>query len=289
MSVNLAVTRLSPALGAEVRNFTLPDPVDDATFDAIHSAWLDAGGLLVLRGQHDLQPEAHLAFSRRFGPLFGEDEQLQKTVERYLHPDHPGIYRVSNKVVAGEPIGRARAGDYWHSDVSFRERPAMASVLHGIEIPPIGGDTQFASQHTAYEALSGAMQSLIADLDAVHDFAVRAAVSYRPDVVMSNDFDGENRCLHPVVIRHPKTGRRALFVNPGFTARLQGFDAAESDALLGFLYQHAIRDEFVYRHRWEPGDLVIWDNRSVIHKAVTDYQADRYMHRTTVIAARPVR
>ncbi len=287
--MELTATRLSPALGAEIRNVTLPDPVDDATFEALHSAWLDADGLLVLRGQHTLTPEQHLAFSRRFGPLFGEAEMLQKTVERYLHPKHPGIYRVSNKVVDGEPIGRARAGDYWHSDVSFRERPAMASLLHGIEMPPIGGDTQFASMHAAYDALSPAMQALIAELDAVHDFAVRAAVSYRPEVVVGEDFDGENRCLHPVVIRHPDTGRRALFVNPGFTAALHGFDPAESEALLSFLYRHATRDEFIYRHRWEPGDLVIWDNRSVMHKAVTDYQADRYLHRTTVIAAPPTR
>jgi len=286
--MNLDLARLSPALGAEIRDVDL-GRVDDELFDAIHAAWLDSNGLLVFRGQHHLSAEQHLSFSRRLGPLFGEAEDLQDTVKRYLHPDHPGIYRVSNKMVAGQPLGRARAGDYWHSDVSFRERPAMASLLHAIEIPPLGGDTLFASTCAAHDALSGAMQSLLAPLDAVHDFAVRASLSYRPEVVRNDDFDGQNRCLHPVVIRHPETGRKALFVNPGFTARLEGFDPPESDALLEFLYGHSTRHEFIYRHRWCPGDLVLWDNRCVIRKAVADYVADRYMQRTTVIAARPGR
>jgi len=208
-------------------------------------------------------------------------------VHKYLHPEHPGIYRVSNKVQAGQVLGRARAGDYWHSDVSFREHPALASLLHGIEVPPLGGDTQFASQYAAYEALSDAMKALLDGLHAVHDFAVRASLSYKPDVVENTDFDGRNRALHPVVITHPDSGRKALFVNPGFTASLDGFDAAESDALLQFLFRHCTRDEFIYRHRWQPGDLVVWDNRCVVHRAVTDYTADRYMHRTTVVAGRP--
>ena len=242
-----------------------------------------------MRDQDTLQPEQHLALSRRFGALFGEAETLQDTVKRYLHPDHPGIYRVSNKVQAGEPLGRARAGDYWHSDVSFRERPAMASLLHAIEIPALGGDTLFANTQVAWEALSPAMQRLLEPLDAVHDFAVRASLSYKPDVVIDGDFDGENRCVHPVAIRHPETGRRGLFVNPGFTAALVGFEPPESRALLEFLYAHCTQEEFMFRHRWQPGDLVIWDNRCVIHKAVSDYQTDRYMHRTTVIASRPTR
>ena len=281
------VRDLSPALGAEITGLDVESGLDDAAFEALYAAWVAANGLLVIRDQSHLSIEAHLAFSRRFGPLFGEAEQLQDTVRKYLHPDHPGIYRVSNKVEAGQVLGRARAGDYWHSDVSFRERPAKASILHGIEVPALGGDTQFASMFRAWEALSPAMQALLEDLEAVHDFAVRAALSYRPEVVESQDFHGDNRSLHPVVIRHPDSGRRALFVNPGFTARLDGFSPEESEALLGFLYAHCTRDEFVYRHRWRPGDLLVWDNRCVMHRAITDYTADRYLQRTTVIAERP--
>jgi taurine dioxygenase len=285
MSFN--VIPLSPALGAEVTGLDLGTPLTEQRFEQLRQAWIRHNGLLVVRGQRSLQPEQHLAFSRRFGPLFGEAEHLQDTVKRYLHPQHPGIYRVSNKVVAGQPLGRANAGDYWHSDVSFRERPAMASLLHGIEIPALGGDTLFASTQVAWEALSQPMQALLQPLQAVHDFSLRAALSYRPDMVVDDDFDGENRCVHPVVVRHPDSGRRALFVNPGFTAYLAGFDRAESDALLEFLFAHQTRPEFVYRHRWKAGDLVVWDNRCVVHKAVTDYQADRYMQRTTVVAERP--
>ncbi len=280
---------LAAIAGAEVTGIDVSKPISDEDFAALKKAWLDHNGVLVIRDQ-TLTPEQHLAFSRRFGPLFGEAEQLQDTVKKYLLPGHPGIYRVSNKVEGGMPLGRARAGTYWHSDVSFRKRPAMASILHAIEIPPVGGDTLFASMTAAYEALSPALKAKLDGLRAVHDFAVAAGSSYSPDVIERGDFDGQNRYLHPVVITHPETGRRALFVNPGFAAHLQGFDEAESRALLDFLYRHATRPEFIYRHRWRKNDLLIWDNRCLMHYAIADYdgKGDRYMHRTTVIAERPV-
>ncbi|MCP5151742.1 MAG: TauD/TfdA family dioxygenase [Ectothiorhodospiraceae bacterium] len=283
----MEIRRLSPALGSEVVGVDVTR-VDDAGFAALRAAWLDAGGLLVLRDQR-LSPEQHLAFSRRFGPLFGEAEQLQRSVEPYLLPGHPGVYRVSNKVRDGVPQGRARAGAYWHSDVSFRERPAMASLLHAIELPPRGGDTLFNSMHTAYEALSPALQALLRGLHAVHDFAVADRSSWGQVRISDGDLDGENRCLHPVVITHPETGRKALFVNPGFTSHLDGFSAEESKGLLQLLYRLAIREEFQYRHVWSPRDLLVWDNRSVMHHAVVDYEGvgERYLHRTTTIAARP--
>jgi taurine dioxygenase len=286
--MTLTTHRLSPALGAEVRGLDLSKPLDEDGFQALRRAWLDADGVLVVRDQ-SLTPEQHLALSRRFGPLFGEAEELQDTVKKYLHPDHPGIYRVSNKVEQGKPLGRARAGTYWHSDVSFRERPAMASLLHALEIPAYGGDTLFASMSSAYEALSASMRHLLEPLKALHDFAVAAPRSYAPQHVVSSDFDGQNRSLHPVVITHPETGRRALFVNPGFTAGFDDFSMEESRPLLDYLYRHATGPEHVYRHRWQHGDLLIWDNRCVMHYAIADYDGlgDRHLHRTTVIADRP--
>jgi taurine dioxygenase len=275
--MELQVRRLCPALGAEVVRIDVSQ-IDEATFVALRAAWNDAGGVLVLRDQQ-LTPEQHLAFSRRFGPLFGEDEQLQDTVERFLLPGHPGIYRVSNKVVDGQAQGRARAGTYWHSDVSFRERPAMASLLYAIELPRVGGDTIFASMTRAYESLSAGMQRMLEGLSAVHDFAVRAPLSHDPSTV------------HPVVITQPETGREALFVNPGFVRGLEGFTPEESAPILGYLQAEATRPEHLYRHVWRPRDLVIWDNRCVMHYAVADYEGDgeRYLHRTTVIAERPRR
>jgi taurine dioxygenase len=285
-----AIRRLSPVLGAEISGVDLALPISDAVFHQIRQAWHDHDGLLVIHGQR-LTAEQHLAFSRRFGPLFGEADQFQESVLRYLHPDHPGIFRVSNKVEGGRPLGRARAGNYWHSDVSFREHPAAASLLYAIEIPASGGDTMFANMYRAYETLSEGMQRILDGVRAVHDFAVAAATSgtYRPDQLEDSDFDGRNRCVHPVVIGHPETGRKALFVNPGFTAGLHGFAADESAAVLRFLFDHATRPEVVYRHRWAKNDLVVWDNRCLMHYAVADYDGvgDRYMHRATVIAARP--
>ena len=252
------------------------------------SATFEEHGLVIIRDQ-TLTPEQHLAFSRRFGPLFGEEEQLQNTVKKYLLPGHPGIYRVSNKVRDGQPLGRARAGTYWHSDVSFRKHPAMASILYAIEVPPLGGDTLFANMTAAYDALSPAFKTKLDGLCAVHDFAAAAASSYSPDVVEQGDFDGQNRYLHPVVITHPETGRKALFVNPGFTSQVEGFSQEESRAVLGFLYRHATRPEFTYRHRWRRNDLLIWDNRCLMHYAIADYEGkgERYLHRTTVIAETP--
>ncbi len=285
-------SRLSPQLGAEVTGIDLSRPVGDNAFRDLYQAWLDHHGLLVVRGQK-LDPDAHVALGRRFGPLFGEADHFQDSVKPFLLPGNPAVYRVSNKVKDGVPQGRARAGSFWHSDVCFRRNPAQASLLHAIEIPPAGGDTMFADMHQAYETLSDSMKALIENLDAVHDFAVAAHGSgtYRADQLAAHDFNGRNQCAHPVVIRHPETGRKALYVNPGHTAGLVGFAEEESRAILGFLYAHATQPEFIYRHRWAPGDLVIWDNRSLMHHAVVDYEGtgERYMHRVTVVADQPSR
>lgn len=282
--------KLSPTLGIEVSNVDITQCTDE-TFSTLREQWNQAGGLAVVRDQ-SLTPQSQTEFSRRFGPLFGEDDHFQDSVKPYLMPDFPTIYRVSNKKTSeGEALGRARAGSYWHSDVSFRSRPAMASLLYAIEVPGVGGDTQFVSQSAAYEALSPAMQKMLAPLDAVHDFRVAAknSGSYSASDLIGNDFDGTNRCLHPVVIAHPETGVPALFVNPGFTSHLDGFEASESAALLDFLYSHIIQPEFIYRHTWQSNDLVIWDNRCTMHHAIQDYNEDRYLHRSTVLADEPSR
>jgi len=284
------VSPLSPALGAEVTKVDTAS-ISDVDFSQLRQAWNDAGGLLVIRDQQ-LEPDSQVAFARRFGQLFGEADQFQESVLKNLLPGQPALYRVSNKRdSSGQPLGRARAGTYWHSDVSFRRQPAQASLLYGIEVPDHGGDTQFASLAAAYNGLSEAMQSLLQPLDAVHDFRVAAVSSgsYSAADLASGDFDGANRWTHPVIVTHPETGKPTLYVNPGFTSHLEGFERTESDTLLGYLYQHCQRPEFVYRHRWQPHDLLIWDNRCTMHCAISDYTADRYLHRATVIADSPVR
>ena len=286
----MQVTPLSPALGAEVTGVTTAT-ISDEQFIQLRQAWHKAGGLLVIRDQQ-LSPEQHIAFARRFGPLFGEADQFQESVLKNLLPGQPALYRVSNKRDdSGQPLGRARAGTYWHSDVSFRRAPAQASLLYGIEVPDHGGDTQFASLTAAYRGLSCAMQTLLQPLNAVHDFRVAAVSSgtYSAADLASGDFDGTNRWTHPVVVEHPETGFPTLYVNPGFTSHLEGFERSESDSLLHYIYQHCQRAEFVYRHRWKPLDLLIWDNRCTMHCAIADYTADRYLHRATVVADSPMR
>lgn len=280
---------LSSALGIEVTGVDVTALTDDE-FRELRERWVEADGLAVIRAQN-LDPQTQTDFSRRFGPLFGEDDHFQDSVKPFLHPEYPTIYRVSNKKNSdGDALGRSRAGSYWHSDVSFRKHPAMASLLYGIEIPPIGGDTVFANQVAAYTALSPAMQKLLSPLNAVHDFRVAAknSGSYSATDLASGDFDGQNSYLHPVVITHPESHKKSLFVNPGFTSHLDGFDSSESCALLEMLYEHCTRPEFSYRHVWQAQDLLIWDNRSTMHLAIQDYTADRYLHRSTVIAEQPV-
>ncbi len=285
--MDFTIGQLCPAIGAEVIGLDVAQTPNDKLVGELRQAVNEAGGLLILRDQ-DLTPEQHVNFSRCFGPLFGESEQLQNTVKPYLHPDFPQIYRVSNKVVEGKVQGRVKAGTYWHSDVSFRKKPAMFSILHGIEVPPLGGDTIFTNMTLAYDALSDAMKELIAPLTAVHHFAGASNAAWSHEKVAEDDLDGTNIAEHPVVRVHAETGAKSLFVNPGNTSHLVGFSPEESKVLLGFLYEHAIRPEFQYRHRWSPRDLILWDNRCTLHYAISDYTADRYMHRTTVIGEEPL-
>lgn len=287
--MSFTVNPLSPVLGAEITGLDIAQPMGENLAKDIRQSWLDAGGLLVIRDQ-TLTTEQHIQFSRHFGPLFGApgETPLQETVSRYLHPDHPEIYRVSNRVENGKPKGRAGAGTYWHSDVSFKQRPASASIMHAIEIPDIGGDTLFCNMTAAYEALSGAMKEMFAPLHAHHDFAQTAATQFAKPVVIEEDLKGDNRAIHPVVRTHGDTGRKSLYVNPGMTTGLDNFDDEESAVLLGFLFDHATQPEFTFRHHYRQGDVVMWDNRSLMHYAINDYgDQPRYMERTTSIGEKP--
>ncbi len=290
--MNFDVKPLSTHLGAEVRGIDLNDGLGDNVIGELKQIWCEHGGLMVIRDQKNLTPEAHIEFGAGLGPLFGAPDQppLQDTVSRYIHPKYPEIYRVSNKLdESGEPLGRKGAGTYWHSDVSFRETPAGASVLHGVEIPPVGGDTIFANMTKAFEDLSEPMKDMLRPLHAWHDFEMAARTQYAKPIVVEDDMSGANKALHPVVRTHADTGKESLYVNPGFTSHLDGFDGDESRWMLEPLYRHATRAEYLYRHTWQPHDVIIWDNRCLMHYAVMDYgDAPRYMERTTCIGERPV-
>ena len=282
--MDFQVRRISPSSGAEIIGIDLREPLGDNQFAAIRQAWNDADGLLVLRDQ-DISPEQHIAFSRRFGELSKGEISEGSLLSQYYLPGHPEIYRVSNKKQDGVPLGREDAGTYWHSDGSWKPDPPMASLLHALEIPPYGGDTMFADLYRAHDTLSDRMKEILTPMHAVHSLAkAQETTSYGKDLVGKSDTVATKQARHPIIRTHPETGRKSLFVNRGFTDRIDSLARAESDALLEFLFAHSTRPEILYRHQWRLHDLVIWDNRCTMHYAVADYKqaGDRYMHRTTV-------
>lgn len=279
--------RLCPTIGAEITGIDLSKPISDEEFKQIKQIWHDANGLVVIRDQKNLNEDQHIAFSRRFGPL----HTLQgHTVTKYLHPDHPEIYRVSNKVVDGKPQGRKGAGTYWHSDQSYEPTPAHASVLYAVEIPPIGGDTIFASAHAAYEALSDTFKEFLLPLRAVHSFAVASGGGFRNEVITKEQLEAVPPVSHPIIRKHADTGQLGVFVNPGFTSHIEGLAPGESRAVLDYLFELVTKPDHQYRHSWSPHDLVIWDNRCTMHYAVMDYdgKGERLMHRCTAIGEVPL-
>ncbi|AVS65887.1 taurine dioxygenase [Paracidovorax avenae] len=267
-------------LGAEVLGLDLSRPLGDADFARLHQAHLDHH-VVVFRDQR-MTPRQHIDFSRRFGPL-----QIH-VLKNFQLADHPEILVVSNiKDASGQPIGLGDAGHYWHSDLSYKERPSLGSLLHAQELPGEGGDTLFADQHAAYDALPAALRRVIGPLRAEHSYLaryeeLRARSPWRPALTPAQIAEVAP-AVHPVVRTHPETGRRALFVNEHFTTRIVGLPEDESRALLAELFAAAVKPEFVYRHVWQPHDLVFWDNRSVQHLAAgTPDSERRKLYRTTV-------
>ncbi len=279
----LDIRPLSGALGAEVFGIDLAGPVDDARFDAVHRAFVDFG-LLVFRDQ-ELTHEAQIAWARRFG-----------TPD--IHPIANGMEEFPELIRVLKPAGASASfGVGWHSDNSFFEEPSLGSVLYGVTIPPYGGDTLYASMEKAYQALSEPLRRMLDGMQAVHS-AVRA---YDPDVTGREKFRGEapityrysdavrQEVVHPVIRTHPVSGRKSLYVNQMFTQRIVGLKQHESDALLALLYDHCVRPEFTCRLRWQPRTVAMWDNRSVQHYAIDDYQQfERLMYRVTIAGDRPV-
>ncbi|MES2784986.1 MAG: TauD/TfdA family dioxygenase [Pseudomonadota bacterium] len=287
----LRFQRLSPAVGIEVIGLDVAN-CTDTQWGELFGQWTRSDGVIVIRDAQ-LTPAQHVAFASRFGTPTGTIRPKDSIMARYYHPDQSEIYRVSNKTIDGLPLGREDAGTYWHSDGSTGAAPPRCSLLHALEIPPYGGDTQFASMALAYDMLSDTMKEMLHGLKAVHSLANTIASGNKTSY--GKELDGKmeqmqaKTATHPVVLVHPDSGRRCLFVNPGFTSHIVGMHPEESAAILKFLFAHCIQPEFIYRHRYSLHDLVIWDNRCTIHYAVSDYKsyAGRYMHRVTVKGEAP--
>jgi taurine dioxygenase len=270
----IQVRPLAGALGAQVSGADLRD-LDDATFAEIHSAWLDHAVLFF--PDQDLSPDQHKSFGQRFGTL-----QVHPFLHSRAEEGHPEI------VVLESSEKMPVVADGWHTDVTFSQTPPMASILRGVEVPEYGGDTMWASCTKAYDALSSKMKHLLAELTAIHDTSKTFSRNAYPSK-SHPDADKIPTAEHPVVRTHPETGRKALFVNSAFTLRIRGLRPAESNALLGFLYEHIVQPQFTCRFHWEKNSLAIWDNRCTQHRVVSDnLTAHRRMERVTVDGDRPV-
>ncbi|MFQ5995713.1 MAG: TauD/TfdA dioxygenase family protein [Acidiferrobacterales bacterium] len=280
----LEVRPHTSVLGAEVIGADLSRFEDDRQFAQIHQALLEHG-VLAIRDQH-ITPEQHIAFSRRFGEL------EVHVMDQYLLPGHPEILLISNKEVNGKPIGLRDAGNEWHTDISYKERPALGSLLYALEIPPQGGDTLFADLYAAYDALTEEMKARISGLKAIHSYAQydeRSRQKGGRQTAMSETQKTQvPQVAHPLVRLHPETRRQALYVSPGLVIGIEGMDDTEAHALLGELNAHATQPRFLYQHTWRLDDVLFWDNRRTIHLATGyDPKYTRHMHRTTIKGDRP--
>lgn len=276
MTSRVEVVRQSNALGAEVRGVDLAKPLDDKTFDAILRAFVDHQ-VIFLRNQN-IMPQQELAFASRFG-------------EPHDYPFAEGLPECPKVMpVIKEPHEGINFGNQWHSDTSYLAEPPLATVLYCKEMPACGGDTLFSNMYLAYDALSEGMKALLDKLTAGNTASL---LSYERGLhasvkVKNVDRQHETEAKHPVVRIHPETGRKALYVNEIHTRHFADMTREESLPLLDYLCRHLIRPEFIFRLRWEPGMLTIWDNRCTQHYALNDYHGQRrVMHRVTVGGGRP--
>jgi taurine dioxygenase len=275
----LTVTPLAPALGAEVSGLDLHAPVDADTFAQVRDAW-NKHLVLRFRGQLLTDPEL-LAISRMFGTL---DPPGPNPYGKPFLTDFPEINVISNVKVNGAPIGNLGDGEaVWHCDMTYIDNPPRAALLHALEIPPGGGDTFWSNMYLAYETLPERMKKRIAGLRAIHDATYNSAGMMRKGMKEVTDPREAPGSRHPLVIRHPDTGRAALFLGRRRNSYVLGLELAESDALLDELWAHATQPEFTFRQVWQQGDLMLWDNRCTLHRRDSfDPESRRIMHRTQI-------
>ena len=276
-SARFSVKPLSGALGAELSGVDLAGPLDEELVAAIKQAFHEHL-VLVFRGQ-ELTPADQLAFTRLFGPVEPHPLAPRRGIE-----GHPEVLVFENK--EGTPGAR---NDFWHSDISFAEKPPACSVLYARTITEGCGDTMFCNMYSAYEELSDGMKRILDGLTAMHTSAALAERNRASGSDARPIADVPPPAEHPVIRTHPETHRRALYVNPYFTSHFAAMTEDESRPLLEFLYQHSTRPENVFRHGWREGDLLLWDNRCAMHYAVYDYDDSRprLMNRTTAGGDRP--
>ena len=281
--MKLEIRPTGAALAAEIRGIDLSQPLGDNIFGEIEHAYNEYD-VIFFRNQQ-ITPEQQVAFTRRFGEI-----EFNIFGERWSVPGYPEIIVVSNITEDGKPIGVRRAGENWHSDMCYTARPPRGTILYAIETPELYGlplgDTEFASTAAACDAPPDALRARIEGRRAVFDFTGRKrAFPPTPEEIERNP-----PVRHPIVRTHPKTGRKCLYVMRDDCTGIEGISTEEADALICALADHIVKPQFIYRHQWRPGDLLMWDNCTAQHRAIQDYDLPqrRLMHRTTMGGSVPV-
>jgi len=279
MRGKIEVRPIAGAIGAEIHNVDVSQDLDDDTIGDIRKALLDHC-VIFFRNQK-LDAEQHKRFTRRFGSIF-------------IHPNYVGMQDDPEIVVITREPGDARiVGEEWHADTTMVAQPPMGAILYAMEVPPYGGDTLFANQYLAYEALSDGMKKMLSALKAIHsDRNVAGPLAnknaQRSTKVREDAGWRETTSAHPVVVTHPETQRKLLYVNASYTQRFDGMTEDESRPLLGYLLEQGHRPEFTCRFRWERGSIAFWDNRCCKHLAVHDAGPFRRVMRRTQICGGPM-
>jgi taurine dioxygenase len=276
--MTLLITPLSAALGAQISGVDMSQELPAEQRDAIEQALLKHS-VLFFRDQ-PLTPQQQARFAANFGDL-------------HIHPIYPNVPEQPEVLILDTAVTDVRDNAIWHTDVTFLPTPALGAVLSAKQLPAYGGDTLWASGIAAFDALSKPLQRLLDGLTATHDFTrsfpLERFGTTPEDVARWEETRRKNPPLsHPVIRTHPVSGRKSLFVNEGFTTRINELESAESEAILKLLFSHATRPEFTIRWRWQENDVAFWDNRATQHYAVDDYRPQRrVMHRATIVGDKP--
>jgi taurine dioxygenase len=271
--MGITIEPLTPAIGAIVSGVDLSQPLDSETRQAIQAAMLDRQ-VIFLRDQ-TITEQQQRDFAGTFGPL-------------HIHPIYPRSSTVPEIMLLDTALNDLRDNALWHSDVSFLETPSLGAVLIARKVPPLGGDTLWASATAAYDALPEPLKTYLGTLSATHDLAKSFPADRFDSETLANAKRNNPPVVHPVIRTHPVTGKKAIFVSEGFTTGIVGMDPTMAEPLLAMLYTHVTRPDFTVRWKWRVGDIAIWDNRVTQHYATYDYgDAHRVMNRATIMGDRP--
>jgi taurine dioxygenase len=282
----IEIRKLSESFAAEIPGVNLAHHITDELFAEIYDAFI-AHKVVLFRDQ-DIAPEHQISFTRRFGApeiMFTEEQRLA---------GQPEIAILSNEIVDGKHIGVVAAGDYWHSDISFKPETGLATFLYARKLPRNGGDTEFADIEAAYNDLPEETRRRIEGQRGIHTQSKlrnpRTEVTREGGEEYYRALHRNDDVMHPIVRTHPVSGRKGLYVSPRFTIGIEGMNDVEAQKLLDELFAHQIRPEYLYRHKWRPGDFLMWDNRGINHRACGGYAMDdiRLIHRTSTRCEAPI-